>query len=724
MSTTFPLPLECLQMVIHHLAIESDRNSLASLLRVNKYVCSATLPVMYADPFRLRPFSFFSKETPTSLIKLLSLMKSLLLSLPEGQGVTDLLRVAYLSTAPASDGKTTEHQEQEAPPPIPATETTTTSIPYYSFLTHIDLEAHYFSGGGLFYTPQFPSNSAILDYLEINGHAERYTAKDVTGRLKHYEQPTIICQGVARDLGRDLTWALCVNGAECIQRLAIPISDISRYLAIVGRFKVLTNVTFLLDSDITPFLHFGQQLAEEDQEVLALQQRERERHIEEMILFVQEHCQRFPNTLTRGRCVKDMFMTEECPKEPVFERDSKQVGPFLHRCRALEDIDIRSPSEDAFRWAVEERKWFERDIADGRTTPSRRPLVPLRQLYVGFEDHPSSGGLFDDAVFAFQETLEDICVSICESREYSLDQVNYWEPAKLPRLESLKLQGTAAISFHPDTLKYALELQALCLEADQDEDHMTYFIPPAEELDAIAEGESTVDGGGSNSVDGGGGDNVDNDETSSVLRTLARRPVWTWDWALPKLTFMTLTGEHAYRFQFRMLEGTPSLIALKLDIASTTALHQRTIHLEDLIKPGSQQQRQQKHDGEEVYQEQQDQEYIHVATLKRLSLYGPWRMTTHVLQTLFSRVAPEIANLAMSSCLDHDFSEWVDATKQYLHGLVAAELNMDVSEDAIADAGLVRAKMNRGRYSVGYQLEETPLGRMLETPACYNVYEP
>ncbi|KAG0061750.1 hypothetical protein BGZ89_011197 [Linnemannia elongata] len=295
---------------------------------------------------------------------------------------------------------------------------------------------------------------------------------------------------------------------------------------------------------------------------------------------------------------------------------------------------------------------------------------------------------------------------------------------KLPRLESLKLRGTAAISFHPDTLKYALELQALCLEADQDEDHMTYFIPPAEELDAIADGESTVDGGGSNSVDGGGGDNVDNDETSSVLTTLARRPVWTWDWALPKLTFMTLTGELAYRFQFRMLEGTPSLITLKLDITSTTALHQRTIHLEDLIKPGYQQQRQQKHDGEEVYQEQQDQEYIHVATLKRLSLYGPWRMTTHVLQTLFSRVAPEIANLAMSSCLDHDFSEWVDATKQYLHGLVAAELTMDVSEDAIADAGLVRAKMNRGRYSVGYQLEETPLGRMLETPACYNVYEP
>ena len=556
MSTTFPLPLECLQMVIHHLTVKSDRNSLASLLRVNKYVCSATLPVMYADPFRLRPFSsclFFSKENPTSLKKLLSLIKTLLLSLPEDQVVTGLLRVAYLSTAPASaDDKITEQQEQGKPPRFPATEATTTSIPYYSFLTHIDFEAHSFFEGGIFHIPSFPSQSAILDYLENNGHAERYTARDVTGRLRHYEQSRTICEGVARDLRRDLTWALCVNGAESIRRLVIPISDISHYLAIVGRLKVLSNVTFLLDSDLVPFLYFGQQFAEGDQEVLELQQREREGHMEETILFVQKHCQRFLNTLVQGRYVKDVFTMEECPKEahdrlfqslsplykprfidnsnwaqvlarvqdidlsavkfistllirpkePVFKRVYEQVGPFLHRCRTLEDVQIRSPGEDAFRWAVDERKQFERDIADGRTTPSRRPLVPLRQLHVNFDDHPSSGSLFDDVVFAFQETLENIFVGICESvepnftqslelsigdnnnnnyyqsywelpqlsrltvavghfilrvhptflqrctqvvhisladmrREYSLDQVDHWEPAKLPRLESL-----------------------------------------------------------------------------------------------------------------------------------------------------------------------------------------------------------------------------------------------------------------------------------------------
>ncbi|KAF9140802.1 hypothetical protein BGX30_005969 [Mortierella sp. GBA39] len=820
-------------MIIRHLTVESDRRSLASLLRVNKYLCSATLPVMYADPFRLRPFSVVSGETPFSLIKLLSLIKSLLLSLPGDQVVTDLLRVAYLSTASASastDDKTTEHQEQEAPPgvPIPATVKTMTFIPYYSFLTHIEFEVHSFSER-TFYTPSFPSYSAILDYLENNGHAEQYTARDVIGRLKHYEQPEIICQGVNRDLRRDLTWALCVNGAERIQRLAIPISDISRYLAIVGRFQVLSYVTFLMDSDLEPLMLFGQQFEEGYQEVLELQQREREGHMEEMILFVQEHCQRLPNTLTQGQCITDTFTEVKWPKEvydrlfqslpllyrprfidntnwaqffarvqdvdlsavkfirtrliksgePKFEQVIEQVGPFLHRCRALEEIQIISSGEEAFRWAVDERKQFERDIEDGRTTPSRQPLVPLRQFHTRFYDH-SSGGLFDDIVFAFQETLENISISLWGTVEqhptqslefsiaddnnnnyqsywelpqlsrltvitghiflrvhpkflqrctqvthislhdlrndYSLDEVDHWEPAKLPRLESLRLTGTAGISFHPDTLKYALELQKLHLQLVQNEDNMSFFIPPAEGFDAII-GESTIDRGGS--------DNVDDGETPFLLAPLARRPVWTWDWELPKLTDMTLNGEHAYRFQFRMLDGTPNLINFSLNIDSTTGLHQRTIHLKDLIKPGSkQQQQQQTHDGEEIYEEQQDLEYILVPTLKRLSLYGSWRMTTQVLQTLFSRVAPEISNLTMPYCLGHDFSEWVDATKQYLHGLVAAKLDMEVSEEEIADAGLVEAMMESEMFdSVGYQLKETPTGRMLKMPAWYHIFD-
>ncbi|KAF9111739.1 hypothetical protein BGX30_007495, partial [Mortierella sp. GBA39] len=66
--------------------------------------------------------------------------------------------------------------------------------------------------------------------------------------------------------------------------------------------------------------------------------------------------------------------------------------------------------------------------------------------------------------------------------------------------------------------------------------------------------------------------------------TAIRRPVWTWDWNLPKLTELRLESEHAYRFQFRMLGGTPSLVELSINCRSKSGLHRRTTGLEDLLK--------------------------------------------------------------------------------------------------------------------------------------------
>lgn len=54
--------------------------------------------------------------------------------------------------------------------------------------------------------------------------------------------------------------------------------------------------------------------------------------------------------------------------------------------------------------------------------------------------------------------------------------------------------------------------------------------------------------------------------------TAIRRPVWTWDLDLPKLTKLRLESEHAYRFQFRMLGGTPSLIELSINCRSSSGL--------------------------------------------------------------------------------------------------------------------------------------------------------
>ncbi|KAF9922649.1 hypothetical protein FBU30_007236 [Linnemannia zychae] len=72
---------------------------------------------------------------------------------------------------------------------------------------------------------------------------------------------------------------------------------------------------------------------------------------------------------------------------------------------------------------------------------------------------------------------------------------------------------------------------------------------------------------------------------SSGLNT---RPAWTWDWNLPNMTQMSLRGEVAFRFQFKMLDKTPSLQYLSVNIESWSEDHERVVELTDLIKPGSQ----------------------------------------------------------------------------------------------------------------------------------------
>lgn len=51
-KTAFPLPLECLQLIVNQLVVDKDIRSLVSLLQVSKYVCLATLPFIYENPFQ------------------------------------------------------------------------------------------------------------------------------------------------------------------------------------------------------------------------------------------------------------------------------------------------------------------------------------------------------------------------------------------------------------------------------------------------------------------------------------------------------------------------------------------------------------------------------------------------------------------------------------------------------------------------------------------------
>ncbi|KAK3831984.1 MAG: hypothetical protein J3R72DRAFT_238217 [Linnemannia gamsii] len=148
--------------------------------------------------------------------------------------------------------------------------------------------------------------------------------------------------------------------------------------------------------------------------------------------------------------------------------------------------------------------------------------------------------------------------------------------AQLPHLRTLDLQGWSALTFHPATLESTSALGWLYLcPGRRYPARQGWFIPPVDELDQSFERSPLP-------ID----DNNDQDDETEIQAlpppstttttptpgpaVLAPngnlRPHWSWDWYLPQLHVMDLTGEFAFRFQFRMLVKCPSLGRLVLDI--------------------------------------------------------------------------------------------------------------------------------------------------------------
>ncbi|KAK3824177.1 MAG: hypothetical protein JOS17DRAFT_270283 [Linnemannia elongata] len=442
-----------------------------------------------------------------------------------------------------------------------------------------------------------------------------------------------------------------------------------------------------------------------------------------------------------------------------------------------------------FQWAVDERKQRDADIVAGRTP--LQPLVPLR-IFSTVYDQPAFGRQVNDVAFAFGGTLEKIVasskwwrmltdqeaalefsigegdhswdlprlseltvnmreilirihpdvISRCQRlsriflkdrrEEYRLDEVARWTPTELPLLKELALEGTPAISFHPDILHSATNLRDLELQMFTPRANVA-FIPPAEELDCADD----------ESID-------DNNKNGASLPTygpvLRKRSAWTWDWHLPNLFSLRLNAEFGYRFKFRMLAGTPNLVRFSVKTNSQSGQHKRTIGIADLLKLGYQhpsmdrfldqeQERrrrilEQQRDGGDIdnssnptaLEENDDKfwkdfEYVHVPALKVFVLTGPWSLDGRVLEVLFGKVAPGVQDLAMSS-EGHSVSEWIETTSEHLHALQNASLRVDeVTAESLLKWGLKpdSSCATHGNYS----LVEPPAGRTVANPAQY-----
>ncbi|KAG0055848.1 hypothetical protein BGZ89_002249 [Linnemannia elongata] len=371
MSTTFPLPLECLQLIIQHLRTQVAHKSIAALLCVNKYVCAATLPIFYSNPFDIPPlYSRISgyEKNRDFLFDLMKLVQVLLRSLPASYSlpssvvdddglVTDLLRVFYFQeqeldlklghdksctaavVTEMTDSMNTRGQDGDnmatpsTVPPLPPK----TLLPYFSYMTRITLEESsrhpvrqpFTLARHLLYHPKFQA------FLNRTGRTNRYRAQDPFLRyaVPPEDEYKFFAQAVEREIRRDLAWAMCCSNAERIQTLHLPISDIGRYLTLIPRLKVLADVVFQIDNNLATSSYWDLGTSEE-KECWARLKEERARHLEEMALFVQEHQRQHRNVIQTARCANDRFSVDCCPVE--YQMRLFQSLPPLVRPRTLD----------------------------------------------------------------------------------------------------------------------------------------------------------------------------------------------------------------------------------------------------------------------------------------------------------------------------------------------------------------------------------------------------
>ncbi|KAG0209503.1 hypothetical protein BGX28_010276 [Mortierella sp. GBA30] len=734
--SSFPLPLECLQLILQHL--EGEDATLAKLLRVNRYVCYATLPYLYTEPFQDYLYQVFRRS--------FSLACTLLRQAPP-ERTSELLRIMILEWKESQEKKAVVSHNDEASNILDALSIADSEhnskayvpvIDYLSYIRRLSYHNLQLIQDTSFLDDKCPGHSAsCIKELDLE---EEYRSEIESlverGLIGPYQYGSVVRQIMHRKLLRDMLFAFCQP--ESIQSFTIPLSDIRRYLGIVERFKSLSSVTFIIDIHLTTPGWTGEQLSTDE----TIPHHYADQHgvpvLEDMISFVKKHIAAHRNVLRHALChdIPVRHIHQRCPEDyqlrllqclpPLrsprildhrnwlqFIARSDQVdlgsvelfagsdqwkdrlppnGSFLSRCRSLKKIHTRFYGRVSYQWAVEEKKQHLSALKEGRPP---KPLVPVQIIEMTSEPDCLQYDL-QDAVYAFSETLErldaregtdtyipnttiqtitigqgwflprlhtleivslhaplriasDALKGCCALQnlhledniaEYNTQDIQTWLPVELPYLTMLTLRGTPAVSFHPDTLRYTPMLEFLRFE-DSVQDSGPSYIPSVEELES----------------------------TSRSMR-------WSWDWYLPRLKFLYLSAEFAYRFQFQMLRGCPNLDRLIMTLFPATDDHARVLQSTDLATACI----------EHPVKVSQLQ-YLSLPKLYYLEISGRWHFQDDFLNTLTQRVAPNIKLLTMNGCSGYDIGELIEATSG-LRALRYCRSSLHVNEQDAKKAGL------------------------------------
>ncbi|KAI9236931.1 MAG: hypothetical protein BYD32DRAFT_437034 [Podila humilis] len=436
------------------------------------------------------------------------------------------------------------------------------------------------------------------------------------------------------ELHTETTWILCGPILDQLQGIVIPVSDIDRYFDEVHRLSSLQSVTFQLDGYSGWFHGDVSELTEEGLHSLI--------HPTELTdvnwkQFVEK------SEATDVTRVTTINMTKPTGR---WYGQLKSRPSFLHRCRSLREYNMVSFGPESFKFVSR------KDVSHVAHPSSQAP-----EALLPFLEHVS--------IHAFNKwfgtELDDIGRSCGTKIRYFKIWGHYGRPTagstvpfveigsgwNMPRLSKLFLCGTAALSFHPDTLHSTKELQILVLGMPEGTP-----IPSVQSIHSSGTPWPELV-------------HSDYEDTSGAMFSHPR-PQWTWDWHLPNLDTLDLSVGFVLHFQFRMLQRCPNLCELFLSIFSEEgrghAQMQPVLHayLEELFEKVADFAKRQ-----EQYEEAQRQlrksrpDRLEVASLKQLHIYGHWIISEPVLETMLLEVFPNLKKVYKHQCEGFSEEAWL-----------------------------------------------------------------
>ncbi|KAF8947960.1 hypothetical protein BGZ47_007098 [Haplosporangium gracile] len=542
------LPTECFQLIFEILATDEDTRTLSILLRVSKAVQSMALPYLYHEPFWVfrgeqalerahhdivRRLQDYSGQLERQLQHRLprrqrrfakwdsfSLIRMLLGCVRDKSVFTDFIKIAYKLDVNSQDPQVTL---ASAPVPVPvatiaavahkpatATETVTTaaeeaeaisttatktkatgrrlartmlsgppSIDYLTFLKR--LRVNYYTHGDEELQPSLRRFCRGLDPKQRanSRHAELFEDMVSRGfsRISVFRRTHDI-------LSMDLAWALCNERLEQLQSLTIYLEEMDRYLAVVGRLPVLSQICFEQGTE-------AQFIARSDEEKQGMWQR--------MVVFVERHTELFgtlreidypacpqsmrwplwralpvvldPRVIEATNWLRFHAQTDRTRLDHVLSiqiptgcfsflqsylKTMEQSEPYLHRCRGLQryEMPFLGVAVDSFEWAVKEKQDAGYTRQDPNTpTPTIPSISSLSISDLNTSNHRSRvmvkhikvqanvrvlDSWLEDVVFAFSESLETLFARDDVSNPQLCGTlVTRWN---LPRLRQLEIQ--------------------------------------------------------------------------------------------------------------------------------------------------------------------------------------------------------------------------------------------------------------------------------------------